>query len=197
MKKLDLVFAVSAVLLFSIPCFAQQAPSKSDSMAKPAPMAKSAMAPPAMPKMIMVTPADLKYGPLPAWAVSGKPSVENTGTIEVAVLAGNPSKPGLYTVRVHCGDGYKIAPHWHPTAENVTVVQGGLSVGMGAKWDSDSLKMLPTGSFVSAPPAVRHFAQCDGDTVLQIYGQGPLKLNFVSESAAHPMKKMPAKAPAQ
>jgi quercetin dioxygenase-like cupin family protein len=28
-------------------------------------------------------------------------------------------------------DGYRIAPHWHPQRENVTVITGTLKVGMG------------------------------------------------------------------
>jgi quercetin dioxygenase-like cupin family protein len=184
MRKLDFVSAVSVVLFFAFPCFAQQPPAKPASMAKP--------------KVIMMAPDDMKYGPLPSWAVSGKPSVENTGTFEVAVLAGNPSKPGLYTVRARCTDGYKIAPHWHPTAENVTVLQGQLSVGMGSKWDSDALKAMPTGAFASMPAGMRHYAQCNGDTVLQIYGDGPLKLNFVSSAPTPRTTKVaPAKAPGQ
>lgn len=197
MKNLSVAVMLLGAAAAAPACFAQEAPAKSAAMAKPAPAAKSAMSRPALPKMVVVTPSDLKYGPMPAWAMVGKPSVESTGTLEVAVLMGNPQKAGPYAVRVHCTDGYRIAPHWHPAAENVTVMQGGLSVGMGAKWDSASLKMLPTGSFASVPAAMRHFAQCDGDTILQIHGQGPLKLIFVSEPSAHPMKKMPAKAPAQ
>jgi quercetin dioxygenase-like cupin family protein len=184
MRKLDLVFAVSVVLFFSFPCLAQQPPAKPASTVKP--------------NVIMMAPGDMKYGPLPSWAVSGKPSVENTGTFEVAVLAGNPSKPGLYTVRAHCTDGYKIAPHWHPTPENVTVLQGELSVGMGSQWDSDALKAMPTGAFASVPAGMRHFAQCKGDSVLQIYGDGPLKLNFVSPApATRATKARPRTAPGQ
>jgi hypothetical protein len=181
-RKFNLGLAVLAVLPFTFPCLAQQPPAKQASTMKP--------------EVVTMTPGDLKYGPLPSWAVSGKPSVESTGTIEVAVLAGDPSKPGLYTVRAHCTDGYKIAPHWHPTAENVTVLQGELSVGMGSNWDSNALKAMPTGAFVSVPAVMRHFAQCGGDTVLQIHGNGPLKLNFVSSApAARVTKAAPAKNP--
>jgi quercetin dioxygenase-like cupin family protein len=184
MRKLNLELAVFVVLSFSFPCLAQQPPTKHASTAKP--------------KVIMMTAGDLKYGPLPSSAVSGKPSVENTGTLEVAVLAGDPWKPGLYTVRAHCTDGYKIAPHWHPTAENVTVLQGEASVGMGSNWDSNTLQAMPTGAFASILAGMRHFAQCNGDTVLQIHGNGPLKLNFVSSApAARATKAAPAKTPGQ
>jgi quercetin dioxygenase-like cupin family protein len=184
MRKVDFAAAVLIILFSSSACLAQQAMSKTSGASKSKP--------------IMVDPSSLKYGPLPSWAVSGTPSVENTGTLEVAVLAGNPSKSGYYAVRARCGDGYKIAPHWHPTAENVTVMQGQLSVGMGSKWDSDAMKAMPTGAFASMPAGIRHYAQCNGDTVLQIDGQGPLKLEFVSAMPpARRIKKTPAKSSGQ
>jgi quercetin dioxygenase-like cupin family protein len=40
------------------------------------------------------------------------------------VLEGDPRKPGPFTMRVSFPDGYRIAPHFHPTAERVTVLQG-------------------------------------------------------------------------
>jgi quercetin dioxygenase-like cupin family protein len=184
MRKLDLAAAVLIILVSSSACLAQQSPTKSSAASRP--------------KAIMVDPSSLKYGPLPSWAVSGTPSVENTGTFEVAVLAGNPSKSGFYVVRARCTDGYKIAPHWHPTAENVTVMQGQLSVGMGSKWDSGAMKAMPTGAFASMPAGMRHYVQCNGDTVLQIDGQGPLKLEFVSAMPpARPMKRASARASGQ
>jgi hypothetical protein len=148
--------------------------------------------PPAKPTMKLVVPDEVKYGPLPPELVSGTPSVETSGTLEVAVLAGDPAKPGAYTILAHCSDGYKIAPHWHPGTENLVVLQGGLGVGMGWKWDSKALKTAPTHSFASIPGGMRHFAQCNGDTVMQIYGTGTFKLNFVSAPPAT-AKKAPAK----
>src|SRR5262245_12013524 len=40
------------------------------------------------------------------------------------VLTGDPGKDGPYAVRVRLPAGYKIPPHTHPTAENVTVLSG-------------------------------------------------------------------------
>ncbi|MCA1609513.1 MAG: hypothetical protein LC780_01275 [Acidobacteria bacterium] len=36
---------------------------------------------------------------------------------KVALLQGDPGKPGMSTVRVKAPDGYRVAKHWHPTAE--------------------------------------------------------------------------------
>jgi hypothetical protein len=54
---------------------------------------------------------------------------------------------------------------------------------MGSKWNDSTLKELPTGSFASAPAHMVHYAQCKGDTVLQVHGIAPFVVNFVSPDA--------------
>ena len=121
-----------------------------------------------------------KWGDIPAAALVGTPSVEMGGKLQLAVVQGNPMAPGQpYTLRLSCTDGTKIAPHWHPTTENVTVVKGTFAIGMGSKWDNAALKELPAGGFASAPARMRHFATCKGDSVVQVHGLGPFVVNFV------------------
>jgi quercetin dioxygenase-like cupin family protein len=119
----------------------------------------------------------------------GTPSVDMGGTVRIAVLQGDPMTPGhSYTLRLSCTDGTKIAPHWHPTTENVTVVKGAAAVGMGSKWDDAALKDVPTGGFFWAAPHMVHFAECKGDTILQVHGIAPFVINFVSPGEAKPAK---------
>ena len=130
-----------------------------------------------------------KWGEVPAAALVGTPSVEMGGTLRLAVIQGDPTKAGrTYTLRLSCTDGLKIAPHWHPTTENVTVVKGAAAVGMGSKWDDAALKNVPLGGFFSAGPQMRHFAQCKGDTILQVHGIAPFVVNFVSPDESEPPK---------
>ncbi len=127
---------------------------------------------------------------IPAAAMVGTPSVEVGGTLKIAILQGDPMTAGRsYVVRISCTDGAKLAPHWHPTTENVTVIKGGFLLGMGSKWDAASMKEFPVGAFVSAPPQMRHYAQCKGESVLQINGIGPLVINFVGPDDAGAPKK--------
>jgi hypothetical protein len=44
-----------------------------------------------------------------------------------AVIDGDPAANGLVTVRLMMPAGYKIAPHWHPTDEHITVLSGTFS----------------------------------------------------------------------
>ena len=58
-------------------------------------------------------PDAIPYGPAPSFVVAGA---------QLAVLEGNPgAASGDYTIRLKIPDGYRIAPHWHPQRENVTV----------------------------------------------------------------------------
>jgi len=116
---------------------------------------------------------------IPAPALAGTPSVPIGGTLKVAILEGDPMTPGKsFTARISCTAGSKVAPHTHPTTENVTIVKGTFRMGMGAKWDDAALKTLPTGAFFSMPSGMTHFALCEGDTVVQIHGTAPLRFDF-------------------
>jgi hypothetical protein len=138
---------------------------------------------------MIVEPGSEKWGEVPAATLVGTPSVEMGGTLRVAVIQGDPTKAGrTYTLRLSCTDGLKIAPHWHPTMENVTVVKGAAAVGMGSKWDDAALKDVPLGGFFSAGPQTRHFAQCKGETILQVHGVAPFVVNFVSPDESEPPK---------
>ena len=157
---------VSGCLFLAASAFAQtKAPAKK--------AASSAMA-------TVVPPGSEKWGDIPAAAIVGTPSVDMGGKLQLAVVQGNPMQAGApYTLRLSCTDGTKIAPHWHPTTENVTVVKGTFALGMGSKWDTAALKDLPAGGFASAPARMRHFGMCKGDSVVQVHGIGPFVVNFV------------------
>jgi hypothetical protein len=130
---------------------------------------------------MIVEPGSEKWGDVPAGVLVGTPSVDMGGTLRVAVVQGDPTKAGgTYTLRASCTDGLKIAPHWHPARENVTVIKGAVALGMGTKWDDAGLKDVPLGGFFAAEAQMRHFAQCKGDTIMQIHGVGPFVVNFVS-----------------
>jgi glycosyltransferase involved in cell wall biosynthesis len=97
----------------------------------------------------------------------------------VAILDGDPMTPGKsFVARISCTAGSKVAPHTHPTTENVTIVKGTFRMGMGATWDDAKLQTLATGAFFSMPSGMTHFAQCQGDTVVQIHGIAPLRFDF-------------------
>src|SRR5215218_5523081 len=50
---------------------------------------------------------------------------------EAVTLYGDPSKEGLFALRVKLPTGYHIPPHTHPKPEIVTVVSGEMKLGDG------------------------------------------------------------------
>ena len=67
-------------------------------------------------------------------------------------------------------DGYRIAPHWHPKRENVTVISGSFKVGMGDSFDVSKMSAFPAGSFAYMDPSMHHYGMAVGETVVQIHG---------------------------
>jgi quercetin dioxygenase-like cupin family protein len=121
---------------------------------------------------VIVGADEVKWMPAPPSLPSGA---------QLAVIEGDPSKAGgTYTIRLKAPDGYKIAPHWHPVTENVTVLEGIFFVGMGDKFDQSAGKELKAGSFASMPVGMRHFGWTKGETVLQVHGVGPFEVNYVN-----------------
>ncbi len=127
---------------------------------------------------VMFQPADIKWGPAPSLPAGA----------QLAVLDGDPSKDGPFSIRAKFPDGYMVPPHWHPTDENVVVLQGVISLGMGEKADPAAALAFPVGSFAKLPAKAPHFAMAKGETIIQIYGQGPFVLNYVNPSD-DPLKK--------
>ena len=114
------------------------------------------------PKAIAVTlPKDIK------WTTSPSGS-------EQAVLAGDPSKPGLYVVLTKWNAHHNSRPHSHPNDRFITVISGTWWVNTGSNYDPDGMKPVPAGSFVTHFGKQIHYDGAkDGDVVLQIVGMGP------------------------
>ena len=99
----------------------------------------------------------------------------------MAVLEGDPmAATGDYTVRLKMPDGYKIAPHTHPARENVSVISGTIKVGMGDQFEASKMMSFGAGSFAYMDPSMHHYAAASGETVIQIHGMSPLKINYIN-----------------
>lgn len=104
------------------------------------------------------------------WKTSG----EYAG-LETAVLAGEPSKSGLYVVMAKWLAGNHFSrPHFHPHDRFITVLKGTWWVGSGSKFDTNATVPMPAGSFVTHYGQQIHFDGAkDEDAVLLIVGEGP------------------------
>ena len=156
-------------------------------LAQTAATPKKSAAKAAGPAVVVVTPDKIQWGPAPPVFPAGA---------QMAVLAGNPAKAEQFTVRLKFPDGYRIMPHWHPTAENVTIISGEFRAGLGNKFDETSLITLPAQSLAVMPPHHNHYAMAKGETEVQISSMGPFKLVYVNPeddpskgAASAPQKK--------
>ncbi len=121
---------------------------------------------------IMLQPAELQWTEAKALPAGG----------QVAVLEGDPSKPGPFTMRFKAPAGYKVPPHWHPADEHLTVITGRISMGMGEQIDETKTHELAPGGFSIMPAGVRHFVSVKEDAVIQVHGIGPWGINYVNAS---------------
>jgi quercetin dioxygenase-like cupin family protein len=108
----------------------------------------------------------------------------------MAVLEGDPTKAGGFTMRIKFPAGLRVAPHSHTQTEHATVISGVLHLGMGAKFDSAGTRPMKAGSFGFWPAGTQHFAWMEGETVLQLHGQGPWTITYVNP-ADDPRKPAP------
>ncbi|MBS0454183.1 MAG: cupin domain-containing protein [Proteobacteria bacterium] len=120
---------------------------------------------------MLVTPGAIKWGDAP-------PSIPKGA--KLAVLMGDPSKEGPFIMRLKTPANYKIAPHTHTQAEQITVLSGTLILGMGEKIDKAQEHALPPGSFHMLPGKTPHYAMSKVPTVIQVNGNGPFDINYLN-----------------
>ena len=99
---------------------------------------------------------------------------KQTGKVESIVLAGDPQKEGLYTMRVKIPAGTKLLPHWHPENRTAVILSGTFYYSYGDSFNEDKLKEMPPGTFFTEPAKQPHFAYAKkGDVIIQVTGWGP------------------------
>jgi quercetin dioxygenase-like cupin family protein len=118
-----------------------------------------------------VAPQDITWGPASPALPPGAQAV---------VLYGDPSKEGLFAIRLKLPKGYRVPPHTHPQPEIVTVISGVFHIGMGDTADDSKAKALPAGSFIAIEPGMAHFAFFDEETVIQTNSKGPWGITYVN-----------------
>jgi quercetin dioxygenase-like cupin family protein len=133
---------------------------------------------------LAVRPDALRWTPMSSDLMEGTPAFALTEPPQVSLLEGDPAQAGTpFTLRIKLAAGTRVPPHWHPTEEHITVLQGRFSLGMGDRYDEASLQELPSGSYASMPKGMTHFALATGDTIVQVHGVGPFKSVWVTPSA--------------
>lgn len=100
--------------------------------------------------------------------------------LKMSPVHGDPSVADEpYTLRLLFPDGYRFPPHWHPRAENVTVLEGRFRLAMGDEFDENALESYSPGDYLFIAAENPHFGNVEGRTVLQLHGMGPFEIHVV------------------
>jgi quercetin dioxygenase-like cupin family protein len=114
---------------------------------------------------------DLDWKPFPAFPPS----------VRLAIVVGDPSKAGPYTIRVRVPHGVKLMPHRHPEDRVYTVISGVFYIGLGDRFDADKLQAYPPGSVIVLPGNTPHFHWAkSSEYVTQVNAIGPLGIEYIN-----------------
>ena len=104
---------------------------------------------------------------------------------EQAVLFGDPSKPGVYVIRVRFPPGAHSNPHFHSQDRHATVLKGVWWNGVGEELDFNKAIPMKAGSYVLHPAKGIHWDGAgDEEVVVQIIGEGPVETTAVGATDA-------------
>jgi len=148
-------------------------------------VASAAVAQPASIDQIRLIPSEI------AGIESGGAGAGTSGVagIRTTVLLGDPSKPGLYTIRLSIPPNTAIQAHTHRDDRSAVVMSGIWYFGYGRVANEAATRTLPPGSFYTEPSGVAHFALTKTEpVVVYITGIGPTDTVYLS-AANDPRKK--------
>jgi quercetin dioxygenase-like cupin family protein len=102
----------------------------------------------------LLTPAGIEWQPGPAILPDDA---------QAAILYGDPTKDGLFSMRFKLPKGYRVPPHTLSKAGLFTVISGTFRIGMGETTDPSKARAMPAGSFIALAPDTPHFVSGRGD----------------------------------
>jgi len=126
-----------------------------------------------------------------AAAAAGSPTIVNPDTAkwqpvpqfkgwQMASIVGNPEKAGAYYAYfLKAPAGGKALPHYHGMTENVVVISGSGTFGIGDTMNPAKMMTVGPGTVISVPAGVHHYAMSNNGMVLEISGIGPDTTTYV------------------
>jgi quercetin dioxygenase-like cupin family protein len=109
----------------------------------------------------------------------------------IAVISGDPTGPGEFTLLVSMPNGYRLPPHFHPSHEHVEVKEGALLVGVGDMLDPERTQALAAGDSATAPAGIHHFSIARGRTVVSATFIGPYTITYLRAEDAPRKRNFP------
>lgn len=98
----------------------------------------------------------------------------------LAILVGDPGKPGPYLIRVRLPAGTRMMPHKHAEDRIYTVISGVFYIGLGEEFDESKLTAHGPGTVLVLPSGQAHFHWAkSGEYITQVSAIGPLGLAYI------------------
>ena len=127
------------------------------------------------PGFIRIAPEEVQWKDLPGYE-----------GVKFAVMDGDPSKPGVYVVRVKFPPGVMSRPHFHPEDRFAVVLKGTWYTGTGDTFEPEKTVGLKPGSFMKHPANGHHYDGAkDEEVILQLIGTGPSGTTLIHPEDGH------------
>ena len=108
---------------------------------------------------------------------------ESSDRVQTKMLYGDPSKEGLYIMRIRFPANRGSSPHYHTQDRFITVIEGTWYAGTDASHDMNKTTAIPAGGFMIHPAGAVHYDGAkDEPVVVEIRGMGPVATKQVAKT---------------
>ncbi len=110
-------------------------------------------------------------------------AVEDLPGLGYAVLAGDPSKEGVYVIRMRLPGNQLFPPHFHDEDRHITVLSGSWYFGAGDTGKCGDALEMKRGAYVIHPKGAIHFeGTCSSrGAEIQVTGRGPVRTSWLQD----------------
>jgi hypothetical protein len=103
--------------------------------------------------------------------------------VQMAVVSGDPTKAGKFTIQLKMPSNYAVPAHWHPTDEKVTLLSGKLAYGMSDRLDKANAKALAPGATIVMKAKHNHWVFTGDGATVEVSAIGPFQITYVDPAS--------------
>ena len=114
--------------------------------------------------------------------------------VKIAVLEGDPAKPGYYATLVNFPPGVMSRPHYHPEERYCVVIRGTWYTATNDEFTPEKAIPLKPGSYMRHPAGGHHYDGArEEEVIVEISGYGPSKNTLINPREGLFGRSMPKK----
>lgn len=100
--------------------------------------------------------------------------------VQISTLMGEPAGTDVLAFRLKIPAGTKIAPHFHPKDETVTVIEGSGKMTLGDGSKADDAQDFGAGDVCILPAGHTHAVEALTPMIVEIHTVGPWGITFIN-----------------